>query len=615
MANRSINQLRSLLDHLDGDDRADQLAFFRSVLETGPDAVIELDSRLPGSRAPLALRRLVMEASFYLPWPGWVGTHRRLLRYEPDFEVFLTGVRALGRVGSAEALDVLRELNTMRQGNEFKESLADVLAASDPREAFSHHLAVLLQGSGNAAAANEAALRLRQVVDAGCIDQLKTVARHPDLLVFRHALTLLGRIQDPAAADALMDILMDSHREVLADRALKDALAAMRGLAPAAAREAAAAGLEALGSGGEASGSSLAAFHRDVLAAAQDAKGNALAGLLTQAAEAMHLRSRRQGFAVDAAAEGLAELAGQGQIEPSVVLDVLVEAFRQQTGREGVARAIARLAPSGSLDLLGLILDAADAAQRVAALEVLGTRSEPGLAPALLKACQDPLTDLADRARQFLGRLPNAEAIAARLLDAANAVDFQLGLRLAAEQRFQALVPRLLELLGNTVREDQSLQVVETLGQVGAPAVAEPLLEMLHSGASPRLQAALVQALRALGTAQAALGLCAKVEPLRNPSFHALALEAVATLQPPPPDAGTLLLDQARRAWNDRNPWALRLRVVQALLPLDLAAPELWKGMAALVDESLGEKRAPGVWSSEDLHLMQGASRDFARRG
>lgn len=191
MASSAIDHLRALLDHLDGTDRGHQLEFFRAILAAGPEAVAELDGRLPGSRAPRSLRQLALEASFYFPWPEWVPILARMLRYEADFPIFETGARALGRTGTEAALAALRELIAMRQGTEFKEVLAEVLSETDPAEAFNHHLSRLLEGSGNPGVANEAAQRLAQVVDGGCLEQLKAVTMHPDLLVFRHGLTLI----------------------------------------------------------------------------------------------------------------------------------------------------------------------------------------------------------------------------------------------------------------------------------------------------------------------------------------------------------------------------------------------------------------------------------------
>jgi hypothetical protein len=367
MALRSIDHLRALLDHLDGDERSHQLAFFQAVLEAGPDSIAELDARLPGARAPRALRLLATEASFYFPWPGWVRMHQRLLRNEPDREIFLTGVRALGRLGTEEALEVLRELSIMRQEGEFQEILAEVLNRTHPQEAFSHHLARLLLGSANAAAANEAAQRLSGLVDGGSIAALMTVARHPDLLVFRHALALLAQIQTPEAAGALREIFADSHREALADRRIKEELAAMRGAAPAAAAAAAFTALEALEAdparAADADGF-LGTFYREVLAAAQDGRPGPLAAALDQAAEDLRARSRRLGYALDTAAEGLAEMALRGLADRAEVLGLLVQAQRHQSGKEGVARALARVVPADAQEIHQLQSAAREFARR-----------------------------------------------------------------------------------------------------------------------------------------------------------------------------------------------------------------------------------------------------------
>jgi len=618
MTTSPIDQLRGLLDHLDGDQRAHQLAFFQAVLETGPAAIEELDGRLPGSRAPRALRRLAMEASFYFPWPGWVPIHQRLLRYEADHDIFLTGVRSLGRIGTEAALEALRELNAMRQGEQFTGTLAEVLSQTDPREAFNHYFGRLLQGSANAGVANEAAQRLMQLVDGDSIEALKTLTQHPDLLVFRHALLLLAHIFTVHAAVALKAIFMENHREVLGDRRLKEALAGLHALPPAAAAETAEAALAALEADGAGEADAVVdRFYREVLAVAREAKPGQLGNLLLQTRDALHQRSRRLGFAVDASAEGLAELVARGLIGGPGVLDLLVQAYRDQTGREGLARALARLVPAQAEEIHQVILDGPDAALRAAAVEVLGLRAEPELLPALVRACRDPLTDIAERARCFIGRLPGAEALAAELLRAPVPADFQLGLCLAAEHRFRGLVPELLALLHNATREDLVLQLVGALGAVGAEPAIEPLLVMLHSGQSLRLQTAIAQALRDMALPQAAGALCAKANLLNVPALNAIAVEAVLMAggaEGSMDEAGPMLLDQVRRAWHDRNPWPLRLRLARTLQAAALASPELWLELAKLVNEALEEPRPPGAWSPEELRQMQAAAREFARR-
>jgi len=82
-----------------------------------------------------------------------------------------------------------------------------------------------------------------------------------------------------------------------------------------------------------------------------------------------------------------------------------------------------------------------------------------------------------------------------------------------------------------------------------------------------------------------------------------------------PADTGELLLGQARQAWNDRNPWPLRHRLVVALQALEMPAPQMWLELSTLVNEALGEKRSPTAWSPEELRQVQTALKDFAKRG
>ena len=620
MVSKALDHFRTMLDHLDGEDRAHQLEFFRGVLAAGPEAVAELDCRLPGSRAPKSLRQLSMEACFYFPWPEWVGILSRILRYESDHAIFETGARALGRIGTTEALDALRELNMMRQGAEFKEVLAGVLTQTDPHEAFDHYLSRLLSGSATPSIANEAAQRLASLVNGSHLGALRTVAMHPDLLVFRHALVLLANIHTAEAAEVLADIFEDSHYEVLADRQLKDLINQMRNLPGPAAREKALEALRALNAGeGEEAPTVVKEFFREVLAATEEGKASQVSGVLTATSEAMHNRARRLGFAVDATAEGMVTLVQKNLIELNRVLDLLVVGYREQTGREGLARALARLVPADAAAIHQLILDGPDGAQRAAAVEVLGLRQEEALQPMLLQACRDPLTDIADRALFYLGRLPGAKALARSLVRSANPQDLSLGLQLIAQCRFLDLVPDLLDLVKTCTREETTLKIIETLGAVGGPQAAEPLLDMLHSGQSPRIQTILAEALLKLRDPEVALAICGKADLIKSPVLHAIAVEALASAfgtpgQPMPPANAYVVLHQVRKAWMDRNPWALRLRLVLALLDLQMVHPETWSALADLVRDTIAEKRPTGAWSPDALHQVQAAVKEFSRR-
>ena len=252
-------------------------------------------------------------------------------------------------------------------------------------------------------------------------------------------------------------------------------------------------------------------------------------------------------------------------------------------------------------------------------MEILGERQEEALLAALLEACRDPITDIAERALYHLGRLKGAEELAHTLMHATAPEDLRLGLALVAGHRYKGLVPDLLEMMKSASREDLVLQAIETLGAVGAAQSAQPLLDMLHSGQSPRLQLTLAQALRGLKQPEVALALCAKADELRQASLHVIAVEALAEAhatveQALPAEHGPLLLTQVKLAWNDRNPWALRLRLVLALQDLQLASGDTWRVLADLLNEALAEKRPQGIWNPKELHSVQAAARDFGRR-
>jgi hypothetical protein len=54
---------------------------------------------------------------------------------------------------------------------------------------------------------------------------------------------------------------------------------------------------------------------------------------------------------------------------------------------------------------------------------------------------------------------------------------------------------------------------------------------------------------------------------------------------------------------------------VQILQNLRLDAPAIWSALAILVNDALAEKRSPSAWSTDELHSVQAAAREFQRRG
>ena len=554
--------LEVFLDRLDPTRRADQLAFFRTIAEIGPTSVKELAGRVHQVSCPAGLRRLTLEFTYYTPWPEWLPMVDRLLRHEKDLSFFETGVRALGRMRTPKALAALRSLAQGRAEEGFREVVDQVLRESDPAEAFKHHFTRLLQGSAQPADANEGARQLENLLSPESLEPLQAAVSHPDPLVFRHAIRLVGRIPTPETAAFLLGYLEETHQEALAQRAARNSEAA---------------------------------------------------------ADPATQHARRLEFGLDAAAQGLANLALLGHIDPGPLLPVLAACLKEHTGRAGVASALARLVPPEDQERLDLLLDEPEGALRAAAVEVLGERKDVAFQPALLKVRKDALTDIAQRALWHLGQLPDPEGTAQRFLSHSDPEEVLIGLRFTAMHRLEALVPDLLDLLTQENREGVMVAALETLGSLGSSRAVDPLLALLHSGQSPRIQLALAEALRDLGDDAGARALVARAEELKAPLLCVVAVEALARAHDGPDrplsgPASADLLRAVRGGWSDRNPWPLRRRIASALLALQSEDKVLWADLSDLVQATLGEKRPPGTVAPEDLASLQTCAKVLAQK-
>lgn len=633
------------LDRLDPTWRGDQLAFFRTVAGMGIEAVDELADRVSRVSCPVGLRQLTLEFSYYFPWSEWVPAVDRVLRHEKDLRLFETGVRALGRMETPHALECLRALSLSRATPGFQEIVNQVLQECDPAGAFNHHFTRLLQGSAQPADANEGAHQLAKLICADSFGPLKTAVGHPDPLVFRHALRLMGTVPSAEAAEFLLVYLKETHLDSLQDREVRSLLTEFRVLphleVKAKALQALTPRLEArpdpplaeiAGLASEDPVAILAAasqlkgmepglldgFLLETLADALVDKPAHLAKSLGQASEVAQRRTRRIEFALDSAAQSLATMAEEGLIEPAPVMETLAESLRLGTGYVGMASALARLVRPEEEELTDLMLGQADGAIRGAALEVLGGRFDAGFRPAFMKLRRDAITDIADRSLWHLGKLPGPVETARDFLANPDPEEVLVGLRFIAMHQLEELVPDLIERVAQETRESLLITALHTLGAIGSPQAVEPLLALMHSGQGPRILLALAESLRDLGTPEGALALCGKAEELNNPLLRTVAVEALAKAHgteedPLPANRSYVLIKAVRGGWNDRQPWPLRRRIADALVGIRPENSGIWIELSGLFQTTLEEKRPPGAVATEDLTRVQACARVLAQ--
>jgi len=634
------------LDRMDPTWRGDQLQFFRTVAAMGPAGVEELAGRVARVSCPVGLKLLTLEFSYYFPWLEWIPVVDRILRHEKDLKLFETGAYALGRMGTPEALDILRSLSLSRATPGFREVVNQVLQESDPSEAFHHHFTRLLQGSAQPTEANEGAHQLTKLIAADSFTPIQTALAHPDILVFRHALRLMGLVPTQEAATFLLGYLKEMHQEALEDREVRSLLTEFRSLPHA---EVQAKVIQVLTARWEehhsqpvaeladlASGEPeriragiarlraeepglLDTFLLDTLVEALVDKPAHLPKYLAQANEAAQRHSRRIDYALDSAAQSLATMVEQELIPMTEILPAFEESLRSNTGHVGVASALARLVPPDDNARVNLLLTQHDGGLRGAALEILGGRFDPGFRSAFLQLRNDAITDIAERSLWHLGQLPDPAATARTFLADPNPDEVLVGLRFIAMHRLESLVPDLLERAAHEAREAILVSTLGTLGAIGSPQAVAPLLDLLHSGQGPRIQLALAEALRDLGQSEGALALCAKAEALNSAVLRAVAVEALAKAhgtaeQPLPANRSYALIKAVRGGWNDRNPWPLRRRIGQGLLGVHPEQPGIWIELSGIFQSTLEEKRPPGSVSTEDLTHLQSCARTLAQR-
>lgn len=649
MAADLITQFGRLMDHLDPDDNDELLTYFRLLDAMGSEMLAELSPRLLQASAPVKLRMLIVEAAYYHPYPGWISVLSRSLRRESDLNVFDVGVRALTKIGMPEATDELRLLSSLVHDPSKREMISSALRASDPAKAFEHYLSHLFLGSSNPGMANQAAAELRRIVGAEHLESLLVIVYHEDMLISRHALKLITSVYSHDAARFLMAYIMECHQDLLDDRALKEVVGNLKNLPipelwtalleqslvrfdafgrnelekiKEAGQESGETGLRLVESLKRWAGSNLDNFLLDAMTLILGGKGSKVQTLFAEAMTGIQSRSRRTPHALDTCASGLEAMVGMGLVEAAEVISLLLQAFKAQTGREPTAKALGSLVDPADAEILDCILGCNDSTLRASALDAIGARKDVRFLEFLLKACKDPIEDVANRMILALGVLPNLEEPVLSLMAAKNIEDIKLGMKIARMNKMSSVVGKVLAFLDQSQREELSMDAVETLGAIGG--MERELLDRIHSGQSARMIHALSQALAGQCSEAAAVELCDRVQPLRNPEAWMIAAEGLiqtwGRIGSMPSSASLRLVELIKVAWDEHTSVNWRLRIISALhggpdcpgfQGSDLAHQEAFVAMFSALAE---DKRAIQAWTLDQQSQLQAAIR-YLRRG
>ena len=633
MATDSAAQFRSFIDHMDATDPEDQVRFFRMLDLVQGEIIEELAPRMLLASSTPPIRQLIAEAAYFYPDPAWVIPLSRSLRRESDMDVYAVSVRTLARIGTPESEEELRQLASFVHEPSKRELISMALHIMDPERAFDYHLSRLFQGSGNPGIANQAAAELRRIVGPDHLESLMVLVYHEDMLIARHALKLISCVPDAVAAQFLCAFFLECHGDILDDRILKDTLAVLRALSvsnlwpallahlkdrfedrvPSALLKLQEAGPEGgVGSLAEVENlrnwarGTVEPFLLDAIALVLEGRTARLPSLFSDSTAALQTRARRTPHALDACATGLEFMVAKGLFVPEDVLDLLYHAFLAQTGREATARVLGAFVEPMDEAYLEAILATHDSTLRAAALDGIAARHDARFLAFLLRACRDPIEDVAGRMVLAAGSLDGASDQTLILMASRNPEEVALGLRLARLNRMTSMAPQVLAFLDSSTREDLSLAAVVVLGEFGTEDAA--LLKHLHSGQSPRMQSALAQALAGRDPAHTALELARVALTLRQPEVWMLAAEGLIKawdpVGPMPGNASEWLLNLMQACWEERSPGPWRVRLIQALQAFQGVEASHLEAMLALLNACSEDKRTLATWSPEQQNQL-----------
>ena len=641
-----LDEFRACLgNHLEG-DATTQVRLHQLIHQLHQLALPDLGNRLVKSSSTPALKRFILGLTAKFDWPEWVPWIFRVLQHEADLGVFDEGCSALGRLELRSAREALQKLAAQRTDPDRQLILRRELGSPDSQP-LSFYLGRLLEGEGNARLAHQGARGLAAQAEPEDLPTLWEAIPGTDPLAFRLLLRAvtelpgevsgprlldlfqetLGTLEDLAALDTLTHRVQTGARTAARSElieALADRMGPRHPDAIQALRQALAAGetgnpLPHLEVFRDQARGPYERFLADALVTLLEGKVARFSAMVTEAQDTATKQRAALGITLNLVCEGLVRQVADGHLPIAHVLPVLQDAFARYSHSEGLDHAFCRLVPAKEEAAFGWILKVPDPKRRTACLDVLGAREEDALVPFFLGAMQDAIVEVGQRAMHHFGKLPGSFPVVMDLFQSGQPEHIRKALRIFKENATKAAAELLIAFLKTDVRDDLLLEAVEALGAIRFPAAAPLLLDLLHDGKPARLQEALVEALAALATPEAGLGLLAKAAHLKLPQVLIVALEgAMAAFPgfelPLPQDALADLERLISRCCDDREGEGQRLRAILATQHLYCFDQGLYNRLKDTFSDFLSGLRTKGDWDRDTNDRVAAVVKELGRR-
>jgi len=647
MPTTPLDELRSWLSiHLDGDAAA-QVRLVQLLQQLRQMALPELGNRLIKTSASPALKKFILGLTSKFDWPEWVPWLLQALQHETDLGVFDEGSAALGRLEIRSAREALQKLAAQRADPDRQLILRRELGTQESTQPLSFYLGRLLEGESNPRLAHQGARGLAAVAEPGDLPTLWDAMNGADALAFRLLLRAVAELPGEGPGQLLLDLFQETLH-TLEDLECLDALtrrvqtgartAARTELSEALAdrmsdrHEAVIGSLQAALSAGE-EGNPIPyldllrdqakgpyeRFLTEALTILVEGKVARFSAMVTEAQDTSIKRQASLGITLNQVCDCLVRQVLGGQLSGDRVVPIFQDAFERFPHSDGLDHAFCRLVPAADEGALDRILKISNPKRRMTCLDALGAREEDALVPFFLRAMQDEMVEVGERAMHHFGKLPSSFPTVMGLFQSGQPDQIRTALMIFKENATGAAAEPLMAFLKTDERDDLLLEAVEALGAIRCPDAAPVLLDLLHDGKPARLQEALVDALCTLATPEAGLGLLNKSTHLKLPQVLIVALEGLLAAfpgfeRPLPQDALPALEQLITRCCDDREGEGQRLRAILATQQLFCFDQNLYLRLKDTFSDFLFDLRTKGGWDRETNDRVAAVVKELGRR-
>jgi hypothetical protein len=645
-----LDTLRDLLKEFAEGDGQFQSRLVSQVQMLKRQALPELGARLGNQGTPRGLRRAILSLVAKFDWPEWTPWLMKALKPEQDLGIFDEGCAALGLIGTLGALTALNALKTQRTEPDFQVILNRELGLFQSQQGSAYHLSRLLEGQGNPRMAAQGAKLLGAQAGSQDLGALVEAYHNGDPLTQRLVIRIMGSMPEPGACSFLKALAEGAREDFLDHQSLMEGLNRLHTLQrasvqPELLRQTAARFVgrypetkETIASLQRAAAQEegnlippledlrpwargvYETYLLDALTLVGEGKVARYSAMLSDASQSTETRLGQLVTLVDQVAEALAFKVDCGEMAREEILPIFTPILRSRAGSDGFVTAFLRLVPVTEKALLDELLQDPDITRREKYLDALGTREDDALTPFFLKAMEDSIVEVGQRAIHHLGKLPSSFPALMAMFETGQQDQVRMAIRVFGENRTRMAAEPLLGFLQKDHRDALVVEAAEALTAIGYAGSAPVLLDLLHDGKPLNLQIALAAALKEVGTEEASLGLLAKAPLLKASQVLILALEGSLAAfpgfdRPMPLDSLPEFLKLFERCCDDREGEGQRLRAILAVQDLFAFDRMAYSHLKDRISDFLFDMRTKETWDRESNDRVAAVVKELSRRG